>query len=295
MAAVRSQRPERVVADRLHRLDDRNRGREDPQLPRRPLPGGRAPGVKALPDAPARPPGPCSAGEATEAWGVPPGQLSDNGLWLLLRLRGIEVLFERPSSAPSAWCLPPPGPTTPRPAGRSNASSRPSRSGYAARPLARDLADLQVQVDEFVDLLQPPADPTERLGRATPAAGVGSQHPASDQSRDSAPRTGPGHRGQVVNGIGRGRGRPLHHPHRHRMDHPPSPGSPHRRHPRRRVHRPPTRPRPRPRHQPPLPGPFRPPPRRPPPSTPPLTSTVRDVPRHTCQTCTATQHGGWRR
>jgi hypothetical protein len=61
---------------------------------------------------------------------------------------------------------------------------------------------------------------------------------------------------------------------------------PSRRHPRRHLHRPQTRPSPRPRPHPPLPTQRQ--TTRPAPTKPNL--TVRDDPRHHCQTCRATKH-----
>jgi hypothetical protein len=65
--------------------------------------------------------------QAAQRWGLPAGVLSDNGLCFSGKLRGFEVLFE--ARLRDAGIRP----ITPRPPARSNGSSRPSRSGCAAR------------------------------------------------------------------------------------------------------------------------------------------------------------------
>ena len=101
------------------------------------------------------------------------------------------------------------GPTTPRPAARSNGSSRPSRSGSAASPSAADLAELQAQLDAFVDYYNHHR-PHRGIGRRTPAERVGG-HPAGDQPRHRPARPRPRAPTVVVDDRRRRQRRPLPH------------------------------------------------------------------------------------
>jgi hypothetical protein len=73
----------------------------------------------------------------------------------------------RSPCTPAACSSPTPGPTTRRPAARSNASTRPRRSGWPPDP-AHTLGQLQRQLDAFGDYYNT-ARPHRALRRRTPA------------------------------------------------------------------------------------------------------------------------------
>lgn len=104
--------------------------------------------------------------EATAAWGVPLGQLSDNGLNFSGRLRGVEVLFEKELRAIGVV------PKTSRPyhpqtCGKVERFQQTVKKWLRQRPLAADLAELQAQLDAFVDYYNHQR-PHRGIGRVTP-------------------------------------------------------------------------------------------------------------------------------
>ena len=122
--------------------------------------------VKALPEATSEATwrGFC---EATERWGVPLGQLSDNGLNFSGRLRGFEVAFERELRAIGVV------PKTSRPfhpqtCGKVERFQQTLKKWLRRQPLAVDLAELQAQLDAFVDYYNHHR-PHRGIGRVTPA------------------------------------------------------------------------------------------------------------------------------
>jgi transposase InsO family protein len=87
--------------------------------------------------------------EATATWGVPLGQLSDNGLNFSGRLRGFEVRFETELRAIGVV------PKTSRPyhpqtCGKVERFQQTLKKWLRRQPHATDLADLQAQLDRFV-------------------------------------------------------------------------------------------------------------------------------------------------
>jgi len=105
--------------------------------------------------------------EATAAWGVPLGQLSDNGLNFSGRLRGFEVPFERELRAIGVV------PKTSRPfhpqtCGKVERFQQTLKKWLRRQPLAATLAELQTQLDAFVDYYNHHR-PHRGIGRVTPA------------------------------------------------------------------------------------------------------------------------------
>jgi transposase InsO family protein len=114
--------------------------------------------------------------DATAAWGVPLGQLSDNGLNFSGRLRGFEVQFERELRAIGVV------PKTSRPfhpqtCGKVERFQQTLKKWLRRQPLAADLAGLQAQLDAFVDYYNHHR-PHRGIGRVTPAARWAATPPA---------------------------------------------------------------------------------------------------------------------
>lgn len=105
--------------------------------------------------------------EATAAWGVPLGQLSDNGLNFSGRLRGFEVRFEVELRAIGVV------PKTSRPyhpqtCGKVERFQQTLKKWLRRRPLAATLDELQAQLDAFVAYYNHQR-PHRAIGRRTPA------------------------------------------------------------------------------------------------------------------------------
>ena len=105
--------------------------------------------------------------EATEVWGVPLGQLSDNGLNFSGKLRGFEVFFERQLRAVGVR------PTTSRPyhpqtCGKVERFQQTLKKWLRRQPVAADLAELQAQLDAFVYYYYNHHRPHRAIGRITP-------------------------------------------------------------------------------------------------------------------------------
>ena len=122
--------------------------------------------VKALPEATTEATwlGFC---DATAAWGVPLGQLSDNGLNFSGRLRGFEVQFERELRAIGVV------PKTSRPyhpqtCGKVERFQQTLKKWLRRQPLTATLTELQAQLDTFVDYYNHHR-PHRGIGRITPA------------------------------------------------------------------------------------------------------------------------------
>lgn len=212
--------------------------------------------------------------EAVAVCGLPSGVLSDNGLNFSGRLRGFEVAFEINLRAGGVRPITS-RPYHPQTCGKIERFHQTLKKWLAKKPMAADLDELQTQLDEFV-VFYNTCRPHRGIGRVTPQerwdsrpALVNAGHPLPNVQRaipdhHRSPR--PGHHP------------PLADPRRQPLQGPTRPRHA-RRHPRRRVHQRPTRPPPPARQDPQLPAI--------PAATP--TMTVRDVPRHQCQTCRATQ------
>jgi transposase InsO family protein len=105
--------------------------------------------------------------EATESWGVPLGQLSDNGLNFSGRLRGFEVYFERQLRA--AGVVPKTArPYHPQTCGKVERFQQTLKKWLRRQPLAADLAQLQAQLDRFIDYYNHQR-PHRALAHRTPA------------------------------------------------------------------------------------------------------------------------------
>lgn len=104
--------------------------------------------------------------EACAHWGVPLGQLSDNGLNFSGKLRGFEVRFEVELRAIGVV------PKTSRPyhpqtCGKVERFQQTLKKWLRRQPLASDLAELQAQLDAFVDYYNHQR-PHRGIGRVTP-------------------------------------------------------------------------------------------------------------------------------
>lgn len=105
--------------------------------------------------------------EATEAWGVPLGQLSDNGLNFSGRLRGVEVRFER--ELRRIGVVPKTSrPYHPQTCGKVERFQQTLKKWLRRQPLAADVDELQAQLDAFVDYYNHQR-PHRGIGRRTPA------------------------------------------------------------------------------------------------------------------------------
>jgi transposase InsO family protein len=105
--------------------------------------------------------------EATATWGVPLGQLSDNGLNFSGRLRGFEVRFETELRAIGVV------PKTSRPfhpqtCGKVERFQQTLKRWLRRQPIAANLTELQTQLDTFVDYYNHHR-PHRGIGRHTPA------------------------------------------------------------------------------------------------------------------------------
>jgi transposase InsO family protein len=105
--------------------------------------------------------------QATAAWGVPLGQLTDNGLNFSGRLRGFEVRFEIELRAIGVV------PKTSRPyhpqtCGKVERFQQTLKKWLRRQPLAADLTELQAQLDAFVAYYNHHR-PHRAIGRQTPA------------------------------------------------------------------------------------------------------------------------------
>lgn len=88
--------------------------------------------------------------EASEVWGVPLGQLSDNGLNFSGKLRGFEVHFERQLRAVGVVAKTS-RPFHPQTCGKIERFQQTLKKWLRRRPNAHSLSDLQAHLDAFVD------------------------------------------------------------------------------------------------------------------------------------------------
>ncbi len=114
--------------------------------------------------------------EATENWGVPLGQLTDNGLNFSGRLHGFEVRFEIELRAIGVV------PKTSRPyhpqtCGKVERFQQTLKKWLRRQPLAATLDDLQAQLDTFIAYYNHHR-PHRGIGRATPAGRWAATPPA---------------------------------------------------------------------------------------------------------------------
>lgn len=114
--------------------------------------------------------------EASQGWGLPLGQLSDNGLNFSGKLRGFEVFFERQLRA--AGVVPKTSrPFHPQTCGKVERFQQTLKKWLRRQPLAADLAELQAQIDAFVDYYNHQR-PHRALDRRTPAEAWAATPPA---------------------------------------------------------------------------------------------------------------------
>jgi transposase InsO family protein len=105
--------------------------------------------------------------EASEVWGIPLGQLTDNGLNFSGRLRGFEVRFEIELRA--IGVIPKTSrPHHPQTCGKVERFQQTLKKWLRRQPLAADLAELQAQLDTFVAYYNHQR-PHRGIGRRTPA------------------------------------------------------------------------------------------------------------------------------
>jgi transposase InsO family protein len=106
--------------------------------------------------------------QASAAWGVPLGQLSDNGLNFSGRLRGFEVRFETELRAIGVVAKTS-RPYHPQTCGKVERFQQTLKKWLRRQPrLAADLAELQAQLDAFADYYNHQR-PHRGVGRVTPA------------------------------------------------------------------------------------------------------------------------------
>jgi transposase InsO family protein len=105
--------------------------------------------------------------QACSQWGVPLGQLTDNGLNFSGRLRGFEVRFEIELRA--IGVLPKTSrPYHPQTCGKVERFQQTLKKWLRRQPLAADLTELQAQLDAFVDYYNHHR-PHRGIGNITPA------------------------------------------------------------------------------------------------------------------------------
>jgi transposase InsO family protein len=105
--------------------------------------------------------------EAAAAWGVPLGQLSDNGLCFSGKLRGFEVHFE--TQLRGIGVVPKTSrPFHPQTCGKVERFQQTLKKWLARQRLAGDVTELQDQLDRFADIYNHHR-PHQGIGRATPA------------------------------------------------------------------------------------------------------------------------------
>lgn len=105
----------------------------------------------------------CQGGQQ---WGLPAGVLSDNGLCFSGKLRGMEVLFE--SNLRDAGVRPITGrPFHPQTTGKVERFQQTLKKWLRRQPLARTVAQLQEQLDEFCRIYNHER-PHQGIGRLTP-------------------------------------------------------------------------------------------------------------------------------
>ncbi|CAN5534897.1 hypothetical protein BH24ACT4_BH24ACT4_17350 [soil metagenome] len=120
--------------------------------------------------------------QGVAAWGPPAGVLSDNGLCFSGKLRGFEVLFE--ANLRDAGIHPRTGrPYHPQTTGKVERFQQTLKKWLRRQRLARDLAELQAQLDAFAPSTTT-SDPTKASAqRSPPTAGT----PRSQPDPQTAP------------------------------------------------------------------------------------------------------------
>lgn len=106
-------------------------------------------------------------GQACAQWGVPVGQLTDNGLNFSGKLRGVEVRFEIELRAIGVVAKTS-RPYHPQTCGKVERFQQTMKKWLRRQPLARDLGELQGQLDTFVAYYNQQR-PHRGIGSVTPA------------------------------------------------------------------------------------------------------------------------------
>ena len=142
--------------------------------------------------------------QASQAWGLPLGQLSDNGWNFSGKLRGFEVAFEQNLRLAGVKPITS-RPYHPQTCGKIERWHQTLKKWLRRRPLAADLDELQSQLDEFVDYYNN-VRPHRGIGRITPIERWNQTPPAINLA---TPTAGPAQRrdGTINNGCVRFDGR----------------------------------------------------------------------------------------
>ncbi|HET6873503.1 MAG TPA: IS481 family transposase [Acidimicrobiales bacterium] len=137
-------------------------------------------------------------GQAAETWGLPLGQLSDNGLNFSGKLRGFEVFFE--AQLRKAGVVPKTSrPYHPQTCGKVERFQQTLKKWLRRQRLAADLAGLQAQLDAFVAYYNHQR-PHRGIGRVTPSERWAATPPAINLGV-ALPHPAQTHTG-VVNNVG---------------------------------------------------------------------------------------------
>lgn len=128
--------------------------------------------------------------EATKRWGVPSGQLNDNGLNFSGKLRGIEVTFEINLRAAGVRAITS-RPFHPQTCGKVERFQQTMKKWLRNKQrrvgcLAADIAELQVWVDEFIDYYNQQR-PHRAIGRIPPIERWTATPPATSHTALPAP------------------------------------------------------------------------------------------------------------
>ncbi|MCA1843042.1 MAG: IS481 family transposase [Actinobacteria bacterium] len=131
--------------------------------------------------------------DACELWGVPLGQLSDNGLCFSGKLRGIEVFFEKELRAIGVVAKTS-RPFHPQTCGKVERFQQTLKKWLRKQPVAADLDELQAQIDAFVATYNYER-PHTAIGRVPPAICWAATPPAINLG---VALPGPGRRSDTV-------------------------------------------------------------------------------------------------
>lgn len=160
--------------------------------------------------------------EAAATWGVPLGQLTDNGLNFSGKLRGFEVFFEQQLRAVGVVAKTS-RPYHPQTCGKVERFQQTLKNWLRRQPMAADLAELQAQLDVFVDYYNhhrphrgiAAMTPAQRWAATPPAINLGVALPAPAHATTAiVGRNGAVWAGRYTIGVGAqwaGRAATVHH------------------------------------------------------------------------------------
>jgi transposase InsO family protein len=150
-------------------------------------------------------------GEASAHWGLPLGQLTDNGLAFSGKLRGVEVHFEKQLRA--AGVVPKTSrPFHPQTCGKVERFQQTVKKWLRRQPLAATIVELQAQLDAFVAYYNNErphrgiarVTPAHRWAATPPAINLGVALPSPAQVAASVvSATGAANAGRYLIGVGR--------------------------------------------------------------------------------------------